>query len=79
MSRANILKPNSVHNDWLSAQEIRDLTVDKLLANLGNIADLLKEEAQKAEKQRFPNEAAWLAVRKSGSSTPTSARSALCR
>ena len=61
-----MLTANSSHQDWLPQEQVRQLTVEKVTTRLREAAALIAAEALQTERQRFPTERAWSAVRQSG-------------
>jgi alkylation response protein AidB-like acyl-CoA dehydrogenase len=60
------LTPISRNDDWLTREELAELTPEKALHNLREVAGLIADHALATERQRYPTEAVWSAVRKSG-------------
>jgi 3-hydroxy-9,10-secoandrosta-1,3,5(10)-triene-9,17-dione monooxygenase len=63
---AKAILPHSHRDDWLSAEEVAGLTVDIVRQRLLDISGLIAAHAAEAEKQRYPVEMVWSAIRKTG-------------
>ena len=61
-----VLTPRPDHDDWLTEEEVRGLTVEKVVTALEKAGESIAADAEETERQRHPTEAAWSAVRKSG-------------
>lgn len=61
-----ILIPASTHDDWLSPQELRDLTPQILVDRMRGLRDLAARNAREAERLRRPVDEVWSAIRKTG-------------
>ena len=60
------LKLQPAHQDWLALDEVSKLTPAEVARRLREVGPVIAAEANETERQRFPTERAWSAVRKSG-------------
>ena len=65
-SGPEILIPKSSHNDWLSPEELKELTVEKIVARVTALQPLMSAKARQAEIEREANHEVWSALRKTG-------------
>ena len=65
-SGPDILIPKSSHSDWLSPEELKELTVEKIVARVTALQPLISAKAQQAEIEREADHDVWSALRKTG-------------
>ena len=65
-SGPEILIPKSSHSDWLSPDELKELTVEKIVARVTALQPLIAAKAQQAEIEREADHEVWSALRKTG-------------
>lgn len=61
-----ILKPHSGHSDWMTPEQLAQLTPGKLADRLWAIKDEIASYAEEAERLRHPHDNAIAAIRKTG-------------
>jgi 3-hydroxy-9,10-secoandrosta-1,3,5(10)-triene-9,17-dione monooxygenase len=65
-SGPEILIPKSSHSDWLSPDELKELTVEKIVARVTALQPLISAKARQSEIEREADHEAWSALRKTG-------------
>ena len=65
-SGPEILIPKSSHRDWLSPDELKELTVEKIVARVTALQPLISTKARQSEIEREADHEAWSALRKTG-------------
>jgi 3-hydroxy-9,10-secoandrosta-1,3,5(10)-triene-9,17-dione monooxygenase len=66
VSGPEILTPKSSHSDWLSPDELKELTVEKIVARVTALQPLITAKARQAEIEREADHEVWSALRKTG-------------
>ena len=61
-----VLSPNSKNTDWLSADELRTLTPEKIVARVAALSELIAANASEAERIGRPVDQVWSELRRAG-------------